>query len=208
VTAAGSSCASAGRRPRRSSSWRPANRTSCTGAQLGTKENPYSVRGASEFDALLAFLAPQDALAVHLDGRFKTKGVYRWGQYASRNLGKGWAVDGDAELAIDPAAIADVDSQPLYCLAGPAQFVGGITTIGNHSFLADRWKAGGATLRTGAVLLEGDGAIERVTMRNFGALGLESFVAVVSGGRGKGSISGGLFTDWNRRRRTPRSRCL
>jgi hypothetical protein len=147
------------------------------------------------------------ALAVHMEGRFKTKGVYRWGQYASRNLGKWWAVDGDAEVAIDPDAITDVDSQPLYCLAGPAQFVGGLTTIGNHSALADRWKAARQTLRTGSVVIEGDGAIERVTMRNFGALGLESFIAVVSAARARAASRSACSPTGTRRRRTRRSRC-
>lgn len=165
-----------------------------TGLQLGTKENPYSVRGASEFDALLQFLCAQASLAVHKTGRFKTKGVYRWGQYASRNLGKDWTVDGDAEVSLDPDAITDVDSQPLYCLAGPAHLASGIRTIGNHSVLADRWKG---TLRTGGVLLEGDGAIDGVTFSDFGSLGSETFVGVVSGGTGKASISNCLFAGWN-----------
>jgi len=81
-----------------------------TGLQLGTKANPYSVRGAAEFDALLAFLLNQDNLAVHFAGSFATRGVYRWGQFAGRNLGKNWTVDGGAEITIDPNSVTDVRS--------------------------------------------------------------------------------------------------
>lgn len=168
-----------------------------TGSQLGTKENPYSVRGASEFDALMRFLRPNDYLAIHYAGAFKTQGVYRWGQFASRNLGKGWTVDGDAEVSLDREAISDIDGQPLYCLAGPAQSVQGITAIGNHSLIADRWKSVRQSLRTGGVLLEGDGSIDNVTFKDFGSLGAETFVAVVSEGQGPASITNSLFTDWD-----------
>lgn len=167
-----------------------------TGLQLGTNANPYSVRDAGEFDALMRFLVPNDYLAVHYSGNFKTAGVYRWYELASRNLGKGWTVDGDAEISIDPGAISDeyVDGQPLYVLAGPARSVSGITTIGSHSALADRWKARGKVLRTGSVLLEADASIDRQTAKNFGSLGAETFVREIVG---SGSITNSTFADYD-----------
>lgn len=146
-----------------------------SGVQLGTKDRPYSVTAAADFDALLQSLRPISDLALHFEGLFQTSGVYRWGQYASRNLGRGWTVDGDAEIAL--AGVTDFDSQPIYCLAGPARSVTGISLRGNHSALVDGWPG---TLRTGGVLLEGDGALDRVTFRNFGSLGSETFVAVAA----------------------------
>lgn len=165
-----------------------------TGSQEGTKENPYSVRGASEFDALMRFLRPTDSLAVHYEGRFKTAGVYRWGQYASRNLGAGWTIDGAAEIELDPDAVSIMDGQPLYCLAGPATRASGITTRGNHPALADRWTT---SLRTGGVLLEGDGAIDGVQFRAFGSRSDETFVATVADGTGPASITNCLFDDFD-----------
>lgn len=165
-----------------------------TALQLGTKENPYSVRGAAEFDALLAFLRPTDDLALHFAGMFKTAGVYRWGQYASRNLGRGWTVDGDAEIALDPDAITAIDGQPLYCLAGPASRVSGVSTRGSHSVLADRFPA---SLRTGGVLLEGDGEIDDVKFWDFGSKTDESFVGIVTGGSGRAAITNCLFDGYD-----------
>jgi hypothetical protein len=170
---------------------------SFSGLQLGTRDNPYSARSTLEFDGLMRLLQSDDSLALHLTGRFGTKGVYRWGQYASRNLGRDWTVDGEAELSLDPSAIADVDGQPLYCLAGPARSVTGIGTIGNHSRLADRWKSRGQSLRTGAVLIEGDGSIDDVTLSDFGSLGAETFVAIVAKGSGQASITRTHFKDFD-----------
>jgi hypothetical protein len=164
-----------------------------SGVQLGTKSNPYSVRTSAEFDALMAFLSGDDNLAHHWYGRFGTKGCYRWGGYATRNVGNGWTIDGDAEMAIDPNAIADsaIDGQPLYVIAGTARSVTGITTLGNHSALADRWRARGQSLRTGGVLLYGVASMDRVTFKGFGAIGAETFVAEIVG---SGSIADCEFT--------------
>jgi hypothetical protein len=165
-----------------------------TGPQYGTKDNPFAVQTAWEFDKLLDSLLHTSDLAVHLSGAFKTKGAYRWGQYATRNLGAGWTVDGVAEVALDPVAIADIDSQPLYCLAGPAARVTGIRTRGNHSKLASGWKG---TLRTGGVLLEGDGAIDSVRFSDFGSKGAETFVGIVSNGAGDARITGCAFDEFD-----------
>lgn len=167
-----------------------------TGLQLGTKDNPYSVRTAAEFDALMAFLMSEDNLAVHLEGRFSRKPAYRWGQFASRNVGRFWRLDGDAEVSADPSSIPDseIDGQPLYVFAG-GQSVSGITAIANHSLLADRWNAKRQTLRTGGFLVEGDGAIDGVTVKDCGSLGAETFVALVTGGTGPASITNSVYTD-------------
>lgn len=146
---------------------------------------------AAESDAFLAALPKDEALALHLSGSLQTQGVYRWGRFASRNLGTGWTVDGDAEISL--ASPVGMDSQPIYCLAGPARSVSGITMRGNHSSLADGWRG---TLRTGGVLLEGDGLIDKVTFRDFGSLGSETFVANISEGAGSAAITNCVFTDW------------
>lgn len=142
-------------------------------------------------DEQISELLPESDIALHLTGSLKTKGVYRWGQLASRNLGQGWTVDGDAEISL--YSPVDMDSQPLFCLAGPAKSVTGITVRGNHSILADGWRG---SLRTGGVLLEGDGSIDRVTFRDFGSHGAESFMGVVAGGTDEASITNCLFTDF------------
>lgn len=162
---------------------------SFAGPQLGTRDNPFSVRRALELDALLASLLHVEGLALHFYGSFKTKGVYRWGQYATRNLGKGWTVEGDAEISLEPI---EIDSQPIYCLAGPASRVSQIRTTGNHSKFVEDWTG---TLRTGGVLLEGDGSIDGVTFSDFGSFGAETFVAIITGGSGEASIKNCVY--WN-----------
>jgi hypothetical protein len=165
--------------------------------------SPTDAPDAESFDALLLSLIAEDSLAIHLSGSFKTKGVYRWGRHASRNLGKNWTVDGDAEISLDPGAISVVDGQPLFCLAGPAHSVREITTVGNHSALADMWRAERKMLRTGSVLLYGDGAIDGVPLKNFGALrapgqpkevSSETFIIEIVG---SGSITNCPFSDYD-----------
>jgi hypothetical protein len=187
-----------------------------TGLQLGTKDNPYSVRSAQEFDALFQFLQSNDALAIKLSGRFKTAGSFEWGNYGPSGwrAGKYWTFDGDAEIAIDPNAIADyqVDDPPLRIItyreqiawgdwdalaadqvwAGlpRGQAVRGLTLVGNHSLLADRWRAKNKVLRTGGCILQGhNAAIENVRFVDFGALKMpgvyaEGFPAVICGAMG------------------------
>jgi hypothetical protein len=139
-------------------------------------------------DDRLAALAGEDGVALHLIGSFTTAGVYRWGKYANRNLGKGWTVDGDAEISLIPE---QVDNQPIYCLAGPALSITGITVRGNHSAIAKDWQG---SLRTGGVLLEGTALIDRVTFNDFGAIGAETFVAEIVG---SGDITNCLYTEHN-----------
>jgi hypothetical protein len=150
---------------------------------------------AQAFDALMASLLPEDNLAIHYKGSFRTAGVYRWGQFAKRNVGKGWTIDGDAEISIDSPT---QDNQPLFCLAGSAQSVKGITVRGNHSVLAKTWQG---SLRTGGVLLDTKGTIDSVTFKDFGAkrapnqpksISSETFVAEAIGG---GSILNCTFTE-------------
>lgn len=161
------------------------------GAQNGSAANPFVAKTAAEFDALLASLRPTDSLAHRWEGSFKTRGVYRWGKFASRNLGKDWTVDGAANVSLDSDAITDRDSQPLFCLAGPARSVKGITVRGNHSSLANGWQG---SLRTGGVLLYGQALIDGVTFKDFGAIGAETFVAEIVG---SGDITDSLFTDFD-----------
>ena len=151
--------------------------------------------GSREFDARLLSMTVEDDIALHLSGQLSTKGVYRWGQHAIRNLGRGWTVDGDAEISLEPS---DRDNQPLFCLAGQARSVSGITVRGNHSVLAEDWPG---SLRTGGVCLYGLSRIAGVTFRDFGAtrapsqpkeISSETFVAEIVGG---GSITGCKFLD-------------
>jgi hypothetical protein len=65
-----------------------ANEATC--AEYGTKDNPFAVQTAEAFDKLLDSLRHIDGLSVHLNGAFRTRGAYRWGEYASRNLGNLW----------------------------------------------------------------------------------------------------------------------
>jgi hypothetical protein len=170
------------------------------GAQTGTKDNPYVARGAREFDRLMSSLVAEDDLAHHWTGRFGTRGAYRWGAYADANwrAGRNWSIEGDFTLSIDPDAIPDdeIDSQPLFCIASRndavAPRVKGGTLIGNHSVLAERWRAQGKTLRTGGPLLYGDARLDSVTVRDCGSLGAESFVAEIVG---TGAIVGCTYTD-------------
>lgn len=141
------------------------------------------------FDERVGELLAKPDIALHLTGSLKTKGVYRWGQYATRNLGKGWTVDGDAEIFLEPT---QEDNQPVYCLAGPAARVSGIRTRGNHSTLVNRWTG---SLRTGGVLLEGDGVIDGVSFADFGSHGAETFVGIVTGGSGPAAITNCVY--WN-----------
>ena len=72
-----------------------------------------SITGGN-LDTTLASLDQEESLALHLSGRFATKGCYRWGQYASRNVGGNWTIDGDAQVSLEPQVM---DSQPLYVFA-------------------------------------------------------------------------------------------
>lgn len=158
-----------------------------SGPQYGTAANPYSPKTEVEFDSLLDTLLPQESLSLHWAGSFKTQGVYRWGQYARRNLGKGWTIDGTAEIALGTPS--NVDNQPIYCLAGPAASVKGITARGNHAALSHGWRG---SLRTGSVLLEGAATVDGVTSKDFGAVGAETFVVEIVG---SGDIRNSVFTE-------------
>lgn len=146
---------------------------------------------AEEFDPFLASLPFDEPLALHFTGSLQTKGVYRAGQFAGRNLGKGWTVDGDAEISL--VSPVGMDSQLLCVLSGPAQSVKGLSFRGNQSVLAQGWQG---PLRTGAVWLDGDGAIDHVTFHDFGAKGKETFVAAVAEGFGRASITNYKFLDF------------
>jgi hypothetical protein len=145
----------------------------------------------NDLDAQLAALPKDEALGIHLSGSLVTQGVYRAGQFASRNLGTGWTVDGDAEISL--VSPVGMDSQLLCLLSGPAQSVNGLSFRGNQSKLAPTWQG---PLRTGAVWLDGDGAIDHVAFHDFGAIGKETFVAVVAEGFGRASITNYRFTDF------------
>lgn len=125
----------------------------------------------------------EESLAIHLTGSFTTKGK----SFASHNLGKNWTVDGEAEIAIESP---EIDGYPLYCLTGAARSVSDLSLRGNHSKLS-------GPRRTGGVLLYGDGQIERVTFRDFGASGSETFVAAIVDGTGPASIRDCAFLDHN-----------
>lgn len=153
--------------------------------------NLFGDKDAAEFDALLRELPQDEAIALHLSGSLQTRGVYRAGQFESRNLGKGWIVDGDAEVSL--VAPVGIDSQLLCLFSGPAQSVKGLHLRGNQSLIAPGWLG---ALRTGGVWLDGDGVIDHVTFHDFGSLGKETFVATVADGSGPASITNCLFTDW------------
>lgn len=171
---------------------------------------PADAPDAVAFDALMMALSPEDHLAVHLQGKFTTKGSYRWGPITAPEnwkAGKHWTIDGDAEVSIDPDAIsdADIEAQPLYVIAwhpdSVSPVVRGITVNGNHSRLADRWRAKGKSLRTGGILQYGVGKIDGVEFRDCGAarapgqpsgVSAETFPVEIVGG---GSITGCTFTD-------------
>lgn len=189
-----------------------------SGAQYGTKDNPMVARSAQDFDALMKAVEHRDDIEVHLTGEFKTRGAYEWGPFADLGwrAGKHWTFDGDGELAIDPSAIDDleIDDAPLHVICTSEQLVfpetsdvtpeevwddlprgqavRGLTLRGNHSALADRWKARGKMLRTSGVILQGnEAAIENVRLLNFGALkgegralSAESFPAIIVGAMG------------------------
>jgi hypothetical protein len=176
-----------------------------TGAQLGTKDNPMVAATTTDFDALLASLP--ETLGLHLEGSFKRKGAYRWGPLASRNTGANWTIDGTAEVSLDPEAIPDseIDDQPLYVFASGvgAPKIQGITVVGNHSVLAERWRSQGKSLRTGSVLFYGDASIDGATLKDFGALrapdqppdiSSETFVAEIVG---SGNITNCVFQDFD-----------
>jgi hypothetical protein len=90
-----------------------------SGVQKGTKENPYSVRTAAEYDALLtSFLYDEDhwfrrGLELHFgDGDFYTAGCYEFGTQAIRDrprIGPDWKVYGSGHTTInlDPTAVTD-----------------------------------------------------------------------------------------------------
>lgn len=145
----------------------------------------------NDLDAQLALLPKDEAVGVRLSGSLETRGVYRAGAFASRNLGQGWAVDGDAEISL--ASPVGMDSQLLCLLSGPAQSVKGLSFRGNQSVLAPGWQG---PLRTGAVWLDGDGSIDHVTLHDFGARGKETFVLAVAEGAGRASITNYRFLDF------------
>lgn len=169
---------------------------------------PADAPDARAFDALMLALSSEDHLAVHLQGKFTTKGTYRWGPAPDNwRAGKYWTIHLDGEVSIDPNAIPDsyIEAQPLFVIVWHPDSVSpeihGGAVNANHSLLADRWKAKGKSLRTGGIVQYGQGKIDGVTIRDCGALrapgqppeiSSETFVAEIVGG---GSITGCTFKD-------------
>lgn len=89
------------------------------GVQQGTKDNPYSVATAAEWDTLLASLLFDEqhmfrrGLELHIgNGEFYTAGTYEFGDAAGPNrprVGPDWKIYGSGETRInlDPTAITD-----------------------------------------------------------------------------------------------------
>jgi hypothetical protein len=108
-----------------------------SGVQKGTKDNPYSVKTASEFDGLLAsqlydenkWFRPGLLLNIG-DGEFLTGGCYEWGPFATIDrprLGPDWQVrgTGSSTISLDPNAISDamVNDWPLHALMSASQWM-------------------------------------------------------------------------------------
>jgi hypothetical protein len=178
------------------------------GVRSGTKTNPYVATSATDFDLLHQSFARDDEIALHWEGRFKTKGSYRWGRYAAANwrAGPKWSIEGSAEVELEPDLNA-MDSEPLFVVAwwpdGVAPRIEGVTLVGNHSKYAERWREAGLMFRTGAVLEYGRGLIDGVMYRDFGAtrapgqpksVSSETFVAEIVG---SGTIRGGVHTGYD-----------
>src|SRR4051812_1580907 len=90
-----------------------------SGIQKGTKDNPYSVTTAAEWDKLItSFLYDENnffrrGLELHIgDGDFYTAGCYEFGGMATKDrprIGPDWKVygSGSTRINLDPTAIPD-----------------------------------------------------------------------------------------------------
>src|SRR4051812_28214966 len=90
-----------------------------SGVQQGTKDNPYSVKTAAEWDTLLSSLLYDEhnmfrrGLELHIgSGDFYTAGSYEFGVLCTKErprLGPDWKVYGTGETRInlDPTAVPD-----------------------------------------------------------------------------------------------------
>ena len=144
----------------------------------------------ADLDAVLKSLPQDEALALHLSGSLETAGVYRAGQYRSRNLGTGWTIDGDAEISsLSPGQGWTANCSPSL---RPSAIRERVVLRGNQSSSPPD----GASAPHGGVWLDGDGVIDHVTLHDFGARGKEAFVATVAEGSGPASITNCLFTDF------------
>jgi hypothetical protein len=107
------------------------------GVQKGTKDNPYSVKTASEFDALIASQIYDEnhwhrrGTIINLGGgEFLTGGCYEWGPFANYDrprIGPDWQIIGtgpDTIISLDPNAIPDeqVNDWPLHILCSAGQW--------------------------------------------------------------------------------------
>lgn len=106
------------------------------GVQTGSKDNPYSVKTALEYDQLVAGLLYDEngwfrrQTELHLgDGEFFTGGCYEWGPFSDRSrprFGPEWTLHGSGStvLTLDPNAIPDsqVDDWPLHVILSAGQW--------------------------------------------------------------------------------------
>lgn len=107
------------------------------GIQKGTKDSPYSVRTAAEYDGLFASLLREESgayrrqLLINLGaGEFLTNGCYEWGELATADrprLGFDWQIIGtgpDTTLSLDPLSFPDewINDWPLHVICSASQW--------------------------------------------------------------------------------------
>lgn len=109
-----------------------------SGVQKGTKDNPYSVRTAGEYDGLIASLrldengAYRRFLLINLGaGEFLTGGCYQYGPFSTPErprLGRNWQIVGtgpSTTISLDPNAIPDeqVNDWPMHLMCSASQWM-------------------------------------------------------------------------------------
>lgn len=107
------------------------------GVQKGTKDNPYAVKTAVEYDTLIVSLLHDETplfkrqLLINLGaGEFLTGGCYEWGDFAGKDrprFGFEWQLQGSGEttLSLDPNAIPDeqVNDWPMHLICSASQWM-------------------------------------------------------------------------------------
>jgi hypothetical protein len=180
--------------------------TDYTGPQVGTKDQPFAIAPA-DFDAFMhGITANPEPWTLNAPSHYLTRGAREWGPLAGADwrIPSGCVIDlqGSGVLELDYATIPDdyVQSIPWHLICSAEGWGAGLAPeeawkavprgetvrngklIGNHSKLADRWKAAGQSLLISGAILQGHAvAIENIALEDFGSLGGEAFPLIISG---------------------------
>jgi hypothetical protein len=185
-----------------------------TGAQYGTKGNPYACKTSDDFDARLRAMWQLDDITLHLNGdKFYSVATPEWSDTNDVLSNPGWRFGRRWKMVTEtqPTIVWDVDKveptnvplalvrtiesrfisttlsgEQCWALRPSGQLVRGIKFDLQFSRAIDKWRAAGMSLQIGVGALGGDGAaFENCPVTNYGAWNAETFPFYIQGAYSK-----------------------